>query len=108
MVKLPTRWSSNPAKDTPVVLYNESDLAYNDADTLFDAIDTELADNGKLAQLWEAPSKIRSLWSANPDYPSGEVYNPIGRTFDTIFSVYDGIAGESPIGTKVPANWSAA
>jgi hypothetical protein len=108
VVKVPSSWSSNPLKNAPVVLYDAATLSYDDAATLFDAVDQSLADSGKLPQLWAGSEKNRTLWGANPDFPSGELYNPIGRTFDTIFAVYDGISGESPISTKAPAAWSAA
>jgi len=107
-VKLPSRWTSNPLKTTPVVLYDQAGLQYDDATTLFDAIDTSLDEQGKLPQLWAGSQKNRTKWGSNPDYPSGEIYNPIGRTYNTIFDVYSGVSGESPISTKTPAEWSPA
>ena len=108
MVKVPSSWSSNPLKNTPVVLYDAATLEYDDVDTLFDAVDQSLTDSGKLPQLWAGSNKNRTNWAGNPDFPSGELYNPIGRTYDTIFDVYDGISGESPLSTKAPAAWSPA
>ncbi len=107
MPKPTTTWSKNPAKDTPAVPYSDSSVPYNSSTTHFSGVDTSLAEDGKETTAWVRPTKQTTDWRANPDFPSGYVYDRVGVTYDTIYNVYDGTIESSP-SPKERTAWSTA
>lgn len=108
MAKNPTRWSSNPARNTPVIPYNDPLVGYNDPLVLYSAVDPLEPQIPKNPTAWDASGKEATAWLYNPAASANLYdYDSAILDYDSAIRTYDGIVdGESFISTKIPTEWS--
>jgi hypothetical protein len=109
MPKTATNWSSNPAKEIPLVAYSGSTVTFNSLVTKYSAVNVTLDTYGKLPSSWAATAKNPVDWDYNPDYDNNEWPYDSVLLYDSATRTYDGVTtGESPISQKNPTSWSAS
>jgi hypothetical protein len=108
MAKNATSWSSNIARNTPVIEYSDVDVTYNDPLVAYSGIDVTEPDIDKNLTAWDKTDKTSSAWSANPASETNlYAYDSGSLVYDSATRTYDGIVtGESFISGRIPTEWS--
>jgi hypothetical protein len=108
MTKPTTAWSSNTARNTPVIEYSDADVTYNDPTVAYSGIDVTEPDIDKNLTAWDRSTKNSTAWVANSAADANlYAYDSASQLYDSASRTYDGIVtDESFLTDKVPTEWS--